>query len=804
MKKILQIFSVFILSCTAILLFGVIKPQHAHAGGPVNCLFDNTDNPTAQNSMWLSCGTDPMVYDVERSLEHGTPTFVAYKSNGNAADGFIEYRGVNCAGTFGVVAYQNNQLVQTDGKQACRTVRNPEKFNVDPNNIPGNQQPLCSMKNTSSGCKVWDGSWSLGGIDGSVGEIKDGYAIGRNSPNGVFIGGAPGYNVVLNPAPLPAVNATSSSKTVCVDSPLSFFLCPLSDFVTTMVTGIFKAIQQLLIAPSLTGDSGPNSNLANAVGAMKNIANSAYGVLFLIIIIGNFIAIPGLDNYTIKKLLPRLIFVVVVTQFAFLICSIIIDFGNVLGFIVPSAIATAYNGNKAISASQFIAQSFNPLVNLTSGNTTQIVAGLAEGIGLWFFGFAFAVIALVVAIIGFCYLIFRYFALIVLVVISPIALAAFVLPNTVSFTTWWIKNFLKMVLIYPLVMLLFVVAAIAADIFGKSSSFLGPLIAAAMPLVALLIVPKIFKWSGGLISSAGKIIGADRVGKAASGVAKNAVKNSAKEGGIAELKGSALEKFGQKLPGTRGIKMEARGKQLKKAPKDALRDRISTLGIERQMELQRQGGKVGAAAGQSLTVKRRELLNTRALDTQQAADLQILNGNVKTNARGRYVDAPDGSGAQLYLDKEGKVSQVIDGSGNTVDKSTQTYLNPAWAGSPSSSTGSSASPPSPTGSTGGGAGAGAAPGGGGGGRPAPAAAPGGTGTSGTATPGTGAGPGQARSSAAQFNRGARAGRAATGSSAAPLSNPNATPPPNPAGGPPGGGGAPPAPPAGPPPGFPGP
>lgn len=680
MKRILQIFSVMLLACLAVVVFGMVNQQKAYAdnaycrwvnasqlrcvrlsGNPLEAQFEQTLSSfgAGVGAIEQSIAGDPTIdskisdlvvaLDIKGNCTGAVSAscddlfFDPNVSNGNQA---VFYNSNIGSGDF-----QNNRIV-------CKTYQVPDpKDSTKQIAEAGN---LCQETDTSGNAKP----------DAANSTVLVGAVTNATTPDGNFCGvtnitlkasctskvdGNPVVGSADTPNPfLDAIKTTQAAMTAqkntngaCVNSPLSFFLCPLSDFVTSVLQGLIKNIQNILVAPALTGDIGPSSNLGNAVNSIRNIANAAYGIVFLIIIFANFIAIPGMDNYTIKKLLPRLIFVIIITQFAFLVCSVIVDAGNIIGNTVPNTIALAYSGGKN-DATALIAQAFNPFATInngiSSGNTSQITAGILEGIGAWLFGFVFYIIALIVVVIAFCYLIFRYLGLVVLVVISPLALAAWVLPNTEGFTKWWITNFFKLVAIYPLFMLLLVMAAIAADIFSKTSSTFGALIAAAMPLIALALIPKIFKLSGNLVSSAGKSlsgIGKEGQQSKAGQFARNAAKKSAQEGKLAEVKGNAMQKFGGKLPGNVGLGFEARGGALKYAPKKATQERVASLGVARQLQLSNEKGPIGDAARAVITDKKRQLLNSRVLDAQQLYDLESIQGKSADEIRAEHNISAD-------------------------------------------------------------------------------------------------------------------------------------------------------------------
>lgn len=780
MKKILQILSVLLLSCLAVVLFGVANHQEAKAD---DCGAINKYN-FINASVIKYCGGGDYYY---------SPALTAANS---AAGSPIFVKGTFDTNTKIFTPDSSNQVLQiitnpNDAAQtlACIGVKGGAQSPCDSdNNLLGVQQAKSVVPELKDYCAVTQ--------TGSCKDITNGQTVSNpKTPFTDKVGEIQGAQTQVG------------QNGACVDSALSFFLCPINDAVVSALDSTIQIIGGVLQvdAPGINS----NSAVKNAEQAFVNIANSIYIVVFLLVILANFIAIPGqfFENYTIKKTLPKLIAAIILTQFMFFICIAIMDLSNIAGSTIPVAVVSAYKGSPQTLGSAINA-AFNPLAQSSLSST---IASGTLAIGYFLFGQLILIVSLVVAIIGVFYIIFRQFALYVLIIISPLALAAWVLPGTSKYTKQWFELFIKLCLMYLIVMLIIAFTAIGVDIFKNIAApdsngliiGLSPasdpakifaLIAALIvPLIGLILISRAFKWSSKAVTEVGKLASESRAGKLAANQTKSAVKKSAQEGKLAEVKGGAMEKFGKSIGGERGLKLEAKGRNIKNAPGKRLQENLESLGLDRVLTERNTKGDLGDAARRIITAKRRDLANTRNLDAGQMYEaMRVMNPN-------RHPDDIRNQMTQQYgitFDSDGKVITDTNDPGYSAANAA-TYSNPYYQGGgqtgPQPGTGTNTPTP-----------AGAAPGGGGGGRPAPAAAPGGTGTSGTATPGTGAGPGQARSSAAQFNRGARAGRAATGSSAAPLSNPNATPPPNPAGGPPGGGGTPPAPPAGPPPGFPGP
>jgi hypothetical protein len=99
-----------------------------------------------------------------------------------------------------------------------------------------------------------------------------------------------------------------------------------------------------------------------------------------------------------------------------------------------------------------------------------------------------------------------------LIIIAPIAIVLWVLPNTESIFKKWRSMFIGLLMMFPLIALIFGVADMFSIITSSSNDTdtMGRIIASIIPIVALFTVPWTFKFGGQLFnagaSAAGKVL----------------------------------------------------------------------------------------------------------------------------------------------------------------------------------------------------------------------------------------------------------------------------------------------------------
>lgn len=127
----------------------------------------------------------------------------------------------------------------------------------------------------------------------------------------------------------PTASSAASSSSCDMENGLGWIICPITNTLASGMDWIFDMLSGFLaVRPTETGN---DSALFRAWSYMRSFANVAFVVAFLIIIYSQLTSI-GLTNYSLKKLLPRLIIAAVLVNVSYYICSIAIDISNILGY----------------------------------------------------------------------------------------------------------------------------------------------------------------------------------------------------------------------------------------------------------------------------------------------------------------------------------------------------------------------------------------------------------------------------------------------------------------------------------------
>lgn len=330
-------------------------------------------------------------------------------------------------------------------------------------------------------------------------------------------------------------STTSTNNSSCEEGAgvFGWLLCPGQSLITTAIDAFLDFIENSMQYTFLVDDIDVQTKDGSTVkvgktsikeiwGKFVNIANIIFAVAFLIMIY-SMATSTGLSNYHVKKILPRIIVMVVIVNLSFYICAAAADLSNIIGY----------------NVSRFI-QDIVPNTGVSRGMLDMFLANLSSVVvavlSVFFFG-GTLLLSLIIIILAVA---FRQVLLTVLVIISPIAFALYLLPNTEKWGKKWTDLFIRLLIIYPAFGLVWGVSRLLATTFesigstGSSSAIDIPsgimsVVCGVAPAIALI---PLFKMSGSVM---GAVLGV----AAGSGIAKGM---KAKGNSIGRTAGRAISR----------------------------------------------------------------------------------------------------------------------------------------------------------------------------------------------------------------------------------------------------------------------
>ena len=327
----------------------------------------------------------------------------------------------------------------------------------------------------------------------------------------------------------PAEGDGEEEKNSCGIDGIGWLVCPVMNFVAGINDAAYSAISGFLdIKPAILSD-GNNSGAKQGWDFFRNIANAIFAVIFLWIIFSQ-ISNVGVSNYGIKKILPRLIIGALLVNLSYYLCQIFVDLSNILGHTLKDALESGAgeigaNSEATGLGSEIIAK----ILGLTGAG---LFIALAVGLPTLAAGFLAIMTVFIILVV-------RQAGIILLIAMSPIAFAAWLLPNTEDLFKKWMKMFRGLLLVFPIISLLYGAGKLAGTVLASSATVdpnnpdetmqLVALAATTMPLIA---TPFVLQNSLSSLGSIGAKIGKmsanahSRLAGNVKGTAKRRVDNS--------------------------------------------------------------------------------------------------------------------------------------------------------------------------------------------------------------------------------------------------------------------------------------
>ena len=322
-------------------------------------------------------------------------------------------------------------------------------------------------------------------------------------------------------------------KNSCGVDGIGWLVCPLMSFAGSLGDASYSAISYFLSIDKGIFKDQENGGLEQAWKFFRDIANAVFAVIFLWVIFSQ-ISNVGVSNYGIKKILPRLIIGALLVNLSFYLCQIAVDLSNILGFSLKGVLEGAASKVGTQSAE---VGTFNTLI---VGGLTLAGAGLFIFLAVSIPTIMALLLALLVVLV---ILIVRQAAVILLIAISPLAFAAWLLPNTENLFKKWVSMLRGLLIVFPVISLLYGAGKLAGAVLAavgtndpnnpKETMQVAALAASILPLGATPFVLKSSLNSlgsfagklGGLSGLANKKLGSTIANKSRINDVKNAWKS---------------------------------------------------------------------------------------------------------------------------------------------------------------------------------------------------------------------------------------------------------------------------------------
>lgn len=428
---------------------------------------------------------------------------------------------------------------------------------------------------------------------------------------------------------------------------LGWILCPVLSFVTNAVDGIYEDTIQTQFLEVKASDVSTGSKAYDSWKVIRNIANILFLIAFIAVLLSQITGL-GISNYGIKKLLPRLIVVAILVNASFFICQLAVDASNVLGYGIKDmfeAIAPSSSG--------------------PSGSLALGVAGSAltwagifflatQTVGVWLIPLLLAVLSGAVSVLfGAIVLGIRQAGIIILVVLAPVAIVCYALPNSKSIFDRWLKMFTSLLMVFPICGALMGGGLFASNLVaGNQESVMLNIIAMLIRVVPFFMIPSLVRASLMAIGNIGNKITnwGNKMGRTATGAIAKSDFVRQRDADLARLQGGATAWRGRML-----------NRMLKKNP-DELSDR-------RKAKIARQYAKYNKLRGEEAIANPQAMApGSREYDAMKNAAQQKRINTLAENIAAENIDV-----ATDYGELEKRLDQAMidyNASGSDEDLAT--------------------------------------------------------------------------------------------------------------------------------------
>ena len=298
---------------------------------------------------------------------------------------------------------------------------------------------------------------------------------------------------------------------------LGWIVCSLLDWMGDATEGLYNNI----VKPALTVNVSffEDSATREAWEKFRDIANILFIIMVLFVVFSQLTGV-GIDNYGIKKILPKLIVVAILVNLSFLICVICVDLSNILG----NGFQAFLDGLGTSADTVTISVSGGPSgadsgsVNIAMDAGIISVGVIAAAISVYaIYSNPAILLTLLIGAIGvmiailfvFILLAGRKAVIVLLAVLSPVAFILYLLPNTKKIFDKWLKIWEAMLFLYPICGLLIGGGNFASKLMlnvGGGDGIATVLTALVIGIIPIFFIPTVLKGAFAAMGTMGNAI----------------------------------------------------------------------------------------------------------------------------------------------------------------------------------------------------------------------------------------------------------------------------------------------------------
>jgi hypothetical protein len=279
---------------------------------------------------------------------------------------------------------------------------------------------------------------------------------------------------------------------------LKWLVCPVIDTATFAVGKLEDSINDLLTVgvKDIFDDDAQGNAFHKAWNSFRFFALGLIVIAALIMVVSQAAGVEILDAYTVRKILPRLLFAAIFIALSWDILEFLVELSNQAGL-----------GIRTLIYAPFQALNEN---NQLGGGSTAVLALIGTGGALafgWVGLLSFAVTGLLAVLVAFAVLVFRKMLILLLVMMAPFAIAAYILPNTNKLWDTWKGGLLSVLIVFPIISAMIAIGRVFAitSLNASGNRIINQLIAIVAYFAPYFLISMAFRLAGGFIATIGGI-----------------------------------------------------------------------------------------------------------------------------------------------------------------------------------------------------------------------------------------------------------------------------------------------------------
>jgi hypothetical protein len=453
-------------------------------------------------------------------------------------------------------------------------------------------------------------------------------------------------------------NGADDDNATCIgnsSTTLEWIACPLITALSTATEKINGFIENQL--DFSTGQFLPSAGgVHKAWTIVKDLVSSVLIILLLVMVISQAVGTGFFEAYTVKKVLPRLVIAVIGMQISWQLCIFFIGIANDLGRGLAEIIAAPFGGPNNLDLGSLLRNlglgaSIGVEVGLTALLVSSVFLSAILAPGALLVGFSIFMAVLV----GLATVLLRNVIIIFCVMLSPMALLLWVMPNQGLQKYWklWSDNFSKALLLFPLMVGIIYAGRIFAYVVGGAAGgatnvgFLNTIMILVGFFAPYAFLPKAFKWGGSLLSMGANAVSSNWVMKRGGELGRKELREhmERRQGEIASQYNPKGSMF--------GLERSKFGVGKFKVPSLAARGRLAT-------RLQA-GSFLPTERGRRLTIAKGDKWKSERNDEALAFDKRLMEMGFAHGYKNEYIDRDTGKLVKVDIEpslKAGKQALV--------------------------------------------------------------------------------------------------------------------------------------------------